>query len=82
MELKCVFTPRRVSQVSEVSRHGNQIGLNLQVHLAVQVGFDYLTRTRTHTHTFRRLLVRSPEDSDFEVSLKEYDSDSIHSIIF
>lgn len=51
MELKRVFTPRRVSQVSEVSRHGNQIGLNLQVHLAVQVGFDYLTRTHTHTDT-------------------------------
>lgn len=80
MELKRVFTPRRVSQVSEVSRHGNQIGLNLQVHLAVQVGFDYLTHT--HTLMFRRLLVRSPEDSDFKVSLKEYDSDSIHSIIF
>lgn len=31
---------------------------------------------------FRRWLVRSPEDSDFKVSLKENDSDSIHSIIF
>lgn len=57
MELKRVFTPRRVSQVSEVSRHGNQIGLNLQVHLAVQVGFDYLTRTHTQTHNNVQALV-------------------------
>lgn len=42
-----VFTPRRVSQVFEVSGDRNQICLDLQVHLSVQVGLHYLMQTHT-----------------------------------
>ena len=43
-----VFTPRWVSQVFEVGGDRNQIRLNLQVHLSVQVGLDYLMKTHTN----------------------------------
>lgn len=42
------LTPRRVSQVFEVCGDGNQVGLDLQVHLPILVGLHHLT---PHTHT-------------------------------
>lgn len=47
-----VYTPWRVSQVFEVSGDRNQICLDLQIHLSIQVGLDYLIPTQTHLLQF------------------------------